>query len=276
MTQGMDWQDQVGRNWAAMYRQTDRSLSGLTQRLLERLVQMPGHNILDIGCGAGELSLALSRTRREARITGLDISPDLLAAAQARGGEREAVSFELADASRWTPPGLPPDLLVSRHGVMFFDNPVTAFSHLREIAAPRANLLFSCFRDLAENPWATEISALLPDPPPAPPRPPIYAPGPFAFADTDFVRAILARAGWSGITFEALDFAYIAGQGEDAVTDAEAFFSRIGPFAAAMRGLEREQQDRLRLKLRALLDRHDNGNLIVFPAAAWIVSARNG
>lgn len=276
MTQGTDWQEQVGRNWAAMFRQTDRSLSGLTQRLLERLIQVPGQTILDIGCGAGELSLALSRTRREAKITGIDISPDLVAAAQARAGEREALHFALADAARWSPPGPAPDLLVSRHGVMFFDNPVTAFSHLRELAAPQANLVFSCFRDQAENPWATEIAALLPDPPAPPLKPPNYAPGPFAFADADFVRAILSRAGWSGITFEAVDFAYIAGHGEDAVGDAEAFFSRIGPFAAAMRGLEREQQDRLRVQLRALLDRHENDNLIVFPAAAWIVSARNG
>ena len=147
---------------------------------------------------------------------------------------------------------------------------------MRAISAPGANLLFSCFRDPGENPWATQIGALLPDPPPPLPRPPVYAPGPFAFADTDFVRAILARAGWASISFEAFDFAYIAGQGDDAVGDAEAFFSRIGPFAGGLRALDEDARAQTRRKLRALLDRYESGNLVAFPAATWIVSARNG
>lgn len=275
MTSGADWQAGVGRTWAEMYRLTDRSFSGLTQRLLERLAIVPGRSIIDIGCGAGELSLALARTRPLTRITGIDVSTDLVAAAQARAGDRSTVDFTVADASQWRPVEAP-DLLVSRHGVMFFDNPVTAFAHLHAIAAPRANLLFSCFRAPSENPWATEVGAILPVPPAPPPAAPHYAPGPFAFADTDFVRAILSRAGWSSIAFEAFDFAYVAGQGDDPVADAEAFFTRIGPFAAALRESPADIHEDLRRRLRAVLDRHVSGNLVVFPAAAWIVSARNG
>lgn len=276
MTSGADWQAGVGRNWAEMFRKTDRSFAGLTQRLLERIEGFPGQEVLDLGCGAGELALAVARMRPLARVTGLDISEDLLAAARQRAGERSQVRFELADAARWQPQGGSPDLLVSRHGVMFFDQPAPAFAHLRELSAPRANLVFSCFRDLRENGWASQIASLLPQSPAPSSPPPQYAPGPFAFSDPDFVRAILAEAGWTSIAFEAFDFAYVAGQGEDAVGDAEDFFSRIGPFAAAMRECDADGLQHLRHHLRALLDRNCSDGLVVFPAAAWIVTARNG
>lgn len=276
MTQGADWQAAVGRNWAEMFRKTDRSFTGLTQRLLERISGFPGQEVIDIGCGAGELALAVSRMRPLARITGLDVSDDLLAVARQRAVDRSQVRFECADAAQWQPPGAPPELLMSRHGVMFFDNPVTAFTHLRTISAPRANLCFSCFRDLDENGWAAQVGAILPTPPAPLPRPPHYAPGPFAFADPDVVRAILARAGWASIAFEAFDFAYVAGQGADAVDDAEDFFSRIGPFAQAMREAADDAREGLRHRLRAMLDRNCSDGLVVFPAAVWIVTARNG
>lgn len=269
MTNAQDWQAQVGHNWARMYRQTDRSFTGLTQRLLERLEPVPGREVLDIGCGAGELSLALARVRPGARVTGIDISAELVAVARERAGGRLGAAFEQADAGQWSPPRAP-DLLVSRHGVMFFADPVAAFAHLRATAAPAANLVFSCFRSAAENPWASAIAALLPA---AAPPGVGYAPGPFAFADPDFVRGVLNEAGWKRIGFDSADFAYIAGQGADPVADALAFFSVIGPFAQALRGIEGEAREIMEHRLHVLLERHASDRLVAFPAAAWIVRA---
>ena len=82
MTSGYDWEDIVGRSWADMYAQTDRSFAGLTQRLLERISPLPGEAVLDIGCGAGELTLAMTRARPRAEIIGLDVSAHLLAVAR--------------------------------------------------------------------------------------------------------------------------------------------------------------------------------------------------
>lgn len=270
MTNGSDWQTQTGRSWAQSYRLTDRSFTGLTERLLERIGQQPGAALLDIGCGAGELALALARARPAARIVGIDLSSDLITAAQARAGERQ-VEFALADAARWHGAGFAPDLLVSRHGVMFFDDPVGAFTHLRAVSAPGARLVFSCFRAPGENPWATAMGRLLDLPPPADPR----APGPFAFADPDHVRAILAGAGWGELAFEPVDFAYIAGQGPDPVADALAFFARIGPAAPVLRALEGAARAAAEARIAEWLDSHRQGDLVALGAAAWIVTARN-
>lgn len=270
MTTGMDWQAQVGRSWAQMYPQTDRAFAGLTQRLLERIFARAGDTVLDIGCGAGELSLAIARARPRARVVGLDVSADLIAVAQQRAANHINAEFALGDAAIWQREGFAPDLLVSRHGVMFFEDPLGAFAHLREISAPGASLVFSCFRSPRDNRWASVFTELLGLPPAADPR----APGPFAFADPQYVEPILASAGWQGIDFEPVDFAYVAGKGDDPVGDATAFFSRIGPAALALRAMEGDARDKALEQIGQLLEAHRSDDLVALGAAAWIVTAR--
>ncbi|WP_095011767.1 class I SAM-dependent methyltransferase [Tsuneonella mangrovi] len=274
MTDGADWRGKVGSKWADEWRRTDRSFSGLTDRLLGRANAGNFSSVLDIGCGAGEVSLALARGHPQARVTGIDISSNLLAAARERGAQQDRVKFVECDAAEWKPEGARPDLLVSRHGVMFFPDPVAAFSHLRSIAADGARLVFSCFRTPEDNEWASGLAALLPGSGGAPPQP--DAPGPFAFADTTRVESILARSGWSDIAFEPVDYAFVAGSGEDPVADAEEFFFLIGPAARIAASLEGQEREAFRARLQPFLERHRDGNMVLFPAAAWIVSARNG
>lgn len=271
MTTGMDWRAQVGRTWADNYRLTDRAFSGLTERLLARISESPGNRILDVGCGAGELTLALARQRPGAEVVGVDVSEDLVAAAIERGAQHGNARFVLADAASWRDPDFAPDLLISRHGVMFFEDPGVAFASLRSSAEPGARLVFSCFRDVAENPWASEVARLLDVP--AAPDP--HAPGPFAFADPGRVETLLHAGGWRDAQFDAVNFVYIAGKGEDPVGDALQFFRRIGPAAQALRALEGEERSRAEGWLRGWLEEHRSGDLVAFSAAAWIVTARS-
>ena len=268
MTTGMDWQDAVGRTWAQMYQQTDRSFAGLTDHLLGRIGAKPGHTVLDIGCGAGELALAVARARPRAEVLGMDVSADLIAAARLRAGERSNPRFVEGDGASWSEPGFSPDLLISRHGVMFFADPPKAFAHLRDMATPQAQMVFSCFRAARENAWAAEMAEIVGMPPGDP-----LAPGPFAFADPQRVEALLTEGGWGRIDFEPFDFAYIAGKGEDPVEDAFAFFSRIGPAAPVLRERKGDERAALEERLRTVLETHRDGDMVVFAAAAWIVTA---
>jgi hypothetical protein len=179
----------------------------------------------------------------------------------------------VADALSWRDPAFVPDTLMSRHGVMFFDNPVEAFKNLRRSSSPEAQLIFSCFRDRSENSWATEVGKLAGNGgAPADPT----ALGPFAFANKTHVTRILAAAGWEKIAFEPVDWDYVAGDGSDPVYDAVEYFQKIGPAASAIADLEGEERDTLLASLADLASRNFRNGRVAFKAGGWIVKARAG
>jgi hypothetical protein len=165
-------------------------------------------------------------------------------------------------------------LLFSRHGVMFFPDPVMGFTALRSAVRRGAPIVFSCFRAASLNDWATELISAVTG---APMRlPDGYEPGPFAFADRDFVTAMLAAAGWREARCEPVDFAYIAGEGADAVGDALDFFRVIGPTAPLLRAATPEQRDGVMARFAQIVERRHHDDVVAFPAAAWIWTAIAG
>ena len=274
MTCGGEWRGRVGESWASEWRRTDRSFGTLTAHLLERARALSFRRALDVGCGAGELSLAIARSNPACDVIGLDISSALLEAARERGSNLPNVEFLLDDAAAWRPdPSRRPEIVLSRHGVMFFDDPPSAFANLAGAAVGHGRLLFSCFRERRENPFFTEIARLLPEP--AETADPA-APGPFAFADADRTRAVLMEGGWTGIEFERFDFAMIAGAGEDPVEDALQYFATIGPAAAAARDMDPSSRERFYDRVRQLAADNESDGIVSLRASTWIVSARKG
>ncbi|OYW44427.1 MAG: hypothetical protein B7Z08_11130 [Sphingomonadales bacterium 32-68-7] len=268
-----EWNGRTGQAWADEWRRTDRAFGPLTERLLQRSRGRAIGQVLDVGCGAGELSLAFARGRPLSAVTGIDLSEALIAVARARGGHLDNARFECADAGAWRPEGpFAADLVVSRHGVMFFDRPVPALTHLASLTAPDAGLVASCFRDRTENPFFTELADLVPGEPGAPSDP--AAPGPFAWADRDRVAGWLTDAGWADVGFEPFDYAMIIGAGDDPVGDAVGYCLRIGPAARAAADLDAEGRARFLERVAALADRHSHEGVVALRAAAWIVTAR--
>jgi len=272
MTDRSDWEGLTGEKWAVEWKRTDRSFTNLTARLLSDVRKESPRRVLDIGCGAGELSLAIAREHPGAQVTGIDVSGDLVAVARERAANTPNARFLVADAAGWDAGAHRPDFLVSRHGVMFFADPVAAFAHLASIAAPGARLLFSCFREPARNMWASELVDLLPPGRYTAPRPGL--PGPFAFSDPMHVEAILNAAGWTELALDPADFAYVAGTGGDPVSDAVTYFMTIGPAAAAASELGPDERAAFVERLEHFLGQRRDGSIVALPASAWIVSAR--
>jgi len=272
MTAAADWQARVGDVWAAEWRRTDRSLSDLSRHLdAAILAAAPPERAIafDVGCGAGATSLALATARPDLAIVGLDLSPALLDVAQRRT-PASGVRFVRADAERDDLRRFGrPDLLVSRHGVMFFADPVAAFARLHALAASGARLVFSCFAERVRNAIAYDLPRAVLDHVPA--DPPNYRPGPFGFGDAGLVTRVLAAAGWHGAESRRVRFDYLVGEGPDPVADATDFLRRIGPLAAPLAA----QTERVPL-LAAALERYRAGNRVALPAEAWLWHARTG
>lgn len=270
MTNVGEWGGQVGDVWAQEWQRTDRSFTELNARLFPMIAAMAPATgrVIDIGCGAAETAISLAQAKPGLDITGIDISPSLLEIAHRRAQGIANIEFVLGDAAAQAARHAPVDLYFSRHGVMFFDDPVAAFTAFREAASAEGRIIFSCFRDWSFNSFAYEIGKLTND------AVPTDAPGPFAFASQDRVAAILAASGWRDAEALAVDCSYIAGQGDDPVGDAVSFMQRIGPAARAIRLVDQERRAAIVDELLRICEDHRQGDYVLFPAAMWIWTAR--
>ncbi len=268
------WNADAGRTWAALQARLDLSLSPVTAALLSLAAPQEGESVLDIGCGSGETTLALAAATGEAH--GVDISQPLLAVARARAEALESpATFAEADAA--TLPGdASRDLIISRFGVMFFDDPTAAFANILTHAAPGARLHFACWRTPKENGWTlAPMQALAPLMPPSEPQDP-YAPGPFALADPDRLAAILADAGWKDIDLQRFDFDMLLGEDSDAGPALQAavdFSLQVGPAARLVREGGAAMRTAAAAALTAAYAPHVIDGRVTLPGSIWLVSA---
>lgn len=269
------WNGKVGETWVGMQKRMDRTLTPVTAALLSLAAPQPGEHVLDIGCGAGETTLALAAAVGDDGLAiGIDISEPLLARARQRAEELlSEADFRNVDATTFNDEADSFDLIVSRFGVMFFADPTAAFANLYRVAHPGARLCFACWQSPSENLWATLPTQLLADVLPPDPRYDPNAPGPFAFADPEHVAAILGDAGWQAPVFHAMPFAMVMGEGDDPVAAAVDFALRIGPAARSVREAGPEVVAIARERLAKAFADHLAEGQVGLPAAIWLVTA---
>jgi hypothetical protein len=165
-------------------------------------------------------------------------------------------------------------LLFSRFGVMFFSQPAHALGHLRGSLRAGGRCVFVCWRAPRDNAWAmVPLSAARAvmgvTPAPADPN----APGPFAFADEQRLRALLSGAGFAAVDVQRFDAAVSLGATPRSAAEATVQVGAVSRFVREV-GVEHlpiivEAVERA-LGPLAAADGHVSLN-----GSTWIVSATN-
>lgn len=265
------WNDVKGCAWVEAQGLLDDLFRPLENLLFSAAAIEPGHHVLDVGCGTGGTTVAAARLAADAgQATGIDISEQMIAAANARAREQGVpADFIAADAQHHAFAPASFDRIVSRIGVMFFEDPVAAFTNLRQAAKDGGELHFVAWRSPMENPFMTiaerTAAPLLPGL--LPPRDP-DAPGQFAFAEERRISDILQDSGWTQIQIRPVDLACLFP--ETALTF---FLSRMGPLGQVLHQVDGRLRVEIIENVRAAFEPYVKSDEVRFTSACWLVSA---
>ena len=259
------WNGSAANAWVANQAILDQMFYPFDAMLAAGLV--PGQRVLDVGCGTG--ATTLTAARQGSHCTGVDISAPMIAVARERAREAGLdATFVCADAQAHD---FAPDIfdaVISRFGVMFFPDPVAAFTNLRRAVHPGAALRLYAWRSPDENPYMTTAEraaaplVTLPEVTPG-------QPGQFAFADSARVREILERGGWGDIDIAPVDVPCTF-----AASGIVHYIARMGPLGRILPTLDAPLRERVVATVHAAFDPFVRDDAVHFTAACWEVRAR--
>jgi ubiquinone/menaquinone biosynthesis C-methylase UbiE len=267
------WNEEGGNKWAENIEIVESMIEPLSGLLIQEIAAQNGENVLDVGSGGGVTSIKLAeQVGSSGSVLGVDVSEPILSVARNRGKDIVNLEFQQSDAATAVLDENSFDIITSRFGVMFFDDPVQAFKNLHGALKPSGRLVFLCWRALEENPWiaAPAKAALEIVPPPADAeRPDPTAPGPFSLADEDHLKSILSAAGFNNIELQAMDTNLSMG----VLSDAVGFLMKMGPAAEVIKEATEDEKNAVAKAMTKTLGNYETADGIKIPSASWIVKA---
>ena len=275
---GRYWNEIAGPRWVQRQAIQEARNAEMLEQLLAAARAAPGEQVLDIGCGTGVTTEPFARAvGPQGHVTAADISKPMLDAARQRIAASGIgnVTLLLADTQVHEFPAVAFDLVTSRLGVMFFADPVAAFSNLHKALRPGGRLCMAVWATIAESmhqhlPLETAVRHLGP-PAPQPPR----APGPNAYGDRDYLCGILESAGYAEIVIEPRHFLVHGGD------DAESAAEHAGGFGAVQRLMDEKSADvaarqAIVKDIAAAFAPYQTPDGLRFPATFLLVTAGRG
>jgi ubiquinone/menaquinone biosynthesis C-methylase UbiE len=197
------WNEGIGKKWVEEDDSMNERLSILTKELFLRSNINRDDKILDIGCGGGQTTFEASEMVGEnGYVIGADISKILLDLAKSKYANTKNLEFKYCDVQNYEFRENSFNKVISRFGVMFFENPIEAFKNIYNSIQEGGSLNFVCWTNVMENEFFTDptniiikhINKEFPEI--------TRAPGPLAFSEADYVKEILVSSKFKNVKVE--------------------------------------------------------------------------
>jgi ubiquinone/menaquinone biosynthesis C-methylase UbiE len=112
---------------------------------------------IDLGCGPGLLVITLAKRSTDLRITGVDLSPEMLKQAESyaiESGVEDRVSFKVGNAQEIPFNDHSIDLVVSTLSLHHWKNPIAVMNEIARVLRPGgAYIIFDLRRDMIAPVW---------------------------------------------------------------------------------------------------------------------------
>ncbi len=269
--------DRVSR-WLGAVDRLEGQLAPVADLLLDAVALAPGERVVDVGCGHGPTTRrAAALVGPTGEVVGLDVSEAMLEAAAAVPVQDGTAPIEwvAADATTWR--AEPVDVVMSRFGVMFFDDPAAAFTNLASMTRPggRFCVVVWAHRELCplfEVPLAGALGALdalgvSGQPVPAPDE------GAFSLSDRDAVVDLLTAAGWTDVEWTPHRLTLPFGGGGSAVEVAPSALD-VGAVRVVTTGLAEDVLTAVTAAVADALEPYEVDGEVRLDAVVGIVTAR--
>ena len=197
------WNKGIGQKWVKEDNSMNERFTILTKEFFKRAKIEKGDKVLDIGCGSGITSFETSKILgNDGYVLGADISKILLDLAKKNYSNIKNLEFKYCDVQNYEFEKNSFSKVISRFGVMFFENPIKAFKNINNAIQDGGSLHFVCWTNVMENEFFTAAANIIirhldrgfPEL--------TRAPGPFAFSEKKYVKQILNAAGFENIKVE--------------------------------------------------------------------------
>jgi SAM-dependent methyltransferase len=269
------WATEGPRQYQEYGETNEALLAPFGQAMLDAAQLQPGERVLDVGCGYGTSTLeAAEGVAPSGRVVGIDISAAMLEPARQRVAAAGVDNVALLQADAQVHPFEPAsfDVVISRFGVMFFDDPEAAFANLARALRPGGRLVFACPQDPLRSEWVriafgAAVGALGR----APDLGPAGAPGPFALANGDRLARLLTAAGFRDVALEGVTRPVRVGHEIDQTVR---FIMSLPQSQQLFTGAPKDVLGAAVEALRGAFTPYAGSNGVVMDSTAWLVSAR--